>query len=102
MEAAVPCDDRRPRRTSEWNEPGPKAKEWGAERPWSGQESRAGAGTWFNRKLSTPRFSQILCVCGFVLRPSPGTLFSWWTEGAGPIFVAGVQAGAGQVWPGEG
>lgn len=45
MEAAVPCDDGRPRRTSEWNEPGPKAKEWGTERPWSGRESRAGAGT---------------------------------------------------------
>lgn len=62
MKAAVPCDDRQPRRTPECTELGPKAKEWGTERLWSGLESRACTGTLFNRELSTPGFFQILCL----------------------------------------
>lgn len=62
VEAAIPCDDWPLRRTLKWNEPGPKAKEWGTERPWSGWESGAGAGTLFNRELSIPGFFQILCL----------------------------------------
>lgn len=54
----------------------------------------------FNRELSPRGFSQILCFCGSVVRPSPGGLFSQWTEGAGHICVAGVWQGQGGR-PGE-
>ena len=55
-----PRDDWWPRRTCEWKELGPKAKEWGTERLWSEWERRAFSLFVFNRELSTPGFSQIL------------------------------------------
>lgn len=62
VEAAIPCDDWPLRRTLQWNELGPKAKERGTERLWSGWESGAGAETLFNRELSIAGFFQILCL----------------------------------------
>ena len=81
MEAPVPRDDWRPRRTCGWKEPGPKAKEWGAERPWSERESSAFSLFVFNRELSTTGFSQILrswLCCPAV--SGPWGVFPWWAE----------------------
>lgn len=82
VKAAVPCDDLPPRRTSTWNEPGHKAKEWGTERPWSGWESGAGAGTLCSIESSPHQVLSRFRAHGFVVRPSPGpcSLFAQWTE----------------------
>ena len=81
MEAPVPCDDRWPRRTWEWNEPGPKAKEWGTERPWSEWESRASSLFVFNRELSTAGSSQILRLVALLSSLLwPWGVFPWWAE----------------------
>lgn len=73
VDAAVPCDDWQPRRTSGWNEPGPKAKEWGTERPWSGWESRASAGTLCSIESSPHQVSSRPCAlwlcCLAISRP---------------------------------
>lgn len=67
-EAATPCDDCRPRRTSEWNEhPEPRSRGQRPERV--GERSRCWDSV-FNRELSTPGVFQTL-PCGFAVQPLP-------------------------------
>lgn len=98
VEAAVPRDDWWPRRTSEWKEPGPKAKEWETEEPWSGWESGALSlhSIESSPQQAFPRFRAWWLCCP--ASPGPWGVFPGWTE---RLHVCGLWvAGAGRL-PGE-
>ena len=101
MEAPVPRDDWWPRRTWEWNEPGPKAKEWGTERPWTEWESRAFSLFVFNRELSTPGSPQILRLKACPAFSGPGVCFHGGLSVCTPVAGAGPRPGeaaGGRRW----